>query len=74
MPIEALLLEGKPTPFLFCPKCHEPFEPFLRGQVVRFSWFGLRKRIWCLICRACKEIVGYETAPAHPQTTKEDER
>ena len=63
MPIEALLLEGKPTPFVACPKCGKSFDPFLRGQVARFDWFGLRKRIWCLICRQCKEIVGYEDAP-----------
>lgn len=44
-----------------CPKCGGMFDPFLRGQVARFSWFGLRKRIYCLICRACKEIVDYET-------------
>ena len=60
MPIEAVTLPGKPTPFTFCPKCREPFEPFLRGQVARFDWFGLRKHIFCLICWACKEIVGYE--------------
>jgi hypothetical protein len=45
-----------------CPNCREPFYPFLRGQVVRFDWFGLRKRIYCLICWACKEIVGHEDA------------
>ena len=47
-------------PLTRCPKCREPFEPFLRGQVTRFAWFGLRKRIYSLICYACKEIVGHE--------------
>jgi len=50
-----------------CPKCHEPFEAFLPGQVYRsgfrawFRWFFLGRPIeYALICRACKEIVGYE--------------
>jgi len=62
MPIEAIALPTKPVVFLSCPACAKPFEPFLRGQVARFDWFGLRKRIWCLICWRCKEIVGYEDA------------
>ena len=44
-----------------CPKCGAaPFDQFLPRQVVRFSWFGLRRRIYAVICRACKDIVGYE--------------
>ena len=61
MPIEAIVSEVLPVPFDQCPKCRRAFEPFLRGQVVRFDWWGLRKRIWALICYDCKEIVGYES-------------
>ena len=43
-----------------CPRCKKPFVPFMRGQVARFAWFGLRKKTLALICWACKEIVGYE--------------
>jgi len=43
-----------------CPKCNEDFRPFLRGMVVRFSWFGFVKKTYALICWECKEIVGYE--------------
>lgn len=45
-----------------CPRCKAaPFDQFLPGQIVRFDWFGLRKRIFAVICRACKNIVGYES-------------
>jgi hypothetical protein len=67
MPIEAILSRSMPEPFPVCPKCGAmPFESFLRGQVVRSSWywhrwwFRRRTDIWCVICRACKEIVGHE--------------
>lgn len=70
MPLEALVSDGMPVPFKDCPKCKKPFDPFLRGQVARFAWWGLRKRIWCLICRACKEIVGHEEIPL-PRTHRE---
>ena len=56
-----------------CPKCLTPFEPFIRGQVVRSSWtfwrFILnrpRRDVFCLICSACKNIVGYEPDPNRP--------
>ena len=58
-----LRLRDASVPLKDCPKCKAPFEPFLRGQVYKsflfiFSWpFGKSS---CLICRACKEIVGYE--------------
>lgn len=46
-----------------CPKCGaQPFDQFLPGQVVRFDWFGLRTRVFAVICGACKAIVGHETA------------
>ena len=60
MPMEAIWSEAMPAPFISCPKCGMPFDPFMRGQVARFDWFGFRKRIWCVICRACKGIVGHE--------------
>ena len=44
-----------------CPNCgHKPFESFMRGLVVRFSWFGLRKKNWAIICYKCKQVVGWE--------------
>jgi hypothetical protein len=53
----------------FCPLCNAPFEEFLPNQVCRDWWgwkafwarlFGRPKPgYWALICRDCKEIVGY---------------
>lgn len=64
-PMQAIWSMSKPQPFDYCPKCEAaPFECFLRGMVARFDWFGLRKRVWCVICRSCKEIVGHEEIPA----------
>lgn len=63
MPKEVLLLRQKPTAVDHCPRCHEPFSYFLRGQVQRSTrWFGvLWRRPYCaIICQACKEIVGWE--------------
>lgn len=63
MPIECTQLDGAPERLDYCPKCHEPFEAFLRGQVQRWprKWFIGPSRPHCaLICRACKDIVGYE--------------
>jgi phage terminase large subunit GpA-like protein len=63
MPIEYIRLEGKPVPFVTCPKCGEIFYPFLRGMVQRrrFRWLFWGPWPYCaLICRDCKEIVGYE--------------
>lgn len=69
-PIEATNLEGAKVPFEMCPRCGAyPFEPFLRGQVQRdvFSpWrallrlFGKTRPHCAVICRGCKEIVGWE--------------
>jgi len=60
MPMEAIWSDSMPEPFARCPHCRAPFRSFLRGQVARFSWFGLRRRTWAVICWACKDIVGYE--------------
>lgn len=64
MPMEAMWLQGAPLPFDRCPKCGCLFEPFLRGQVQRLPvrwWWPFKLRDYCaLICRSCKEIVGYE--------------
>ena len=60
MPIEAITYQHRSTPYKTCPKCGEDFECFLRGMIVRFSWFGLRKKCFAVICRACKNIVGHE--------------
>lgn len=70
MPIEAVILDLLPSPFAACPECGAaPFEPFLRGQVQRM-WPWTWRTLWlpigepqpycALICRECKEIVGYE--------------
>jgi len=59
-PIEALIADNLPNPLRWCPRCRRPFSPFMRGQVTRFGWFGLRRRVWALICWACKDIVGWE--------------
>ncbi len=70
MPIEVLTRAGEPAPLSKCPKCGaSPFEPFLRFQVARdvFSpWrallaaLGRGRPAFAVICRGCKEIVGYE--------------
>lgn len=65
MPAEYMLLKDLPSPIDNCPKCGAKFEPFLRGTVQRMrgrKWFFFGPYIgYCaLICRACKEIVGYE--------------
>lgn len=64
MPIEVTQLESQPEPFRYCPVCSAPFEAFLRGQVQRlpFVWYAPWKaQPYCaIICRSCKEIVGYE--------------
>jgi len=60
MPIETVLLRQAPLPLQFCPKCRRRFEPFMRGEVQSF-WRRLFGRPYCcVICRMCKEIVGYE--------------
>lgn len=64
MPIECILLEGRGVSLANCPKCEAPFEPFLRGQIQRSrrKWLIGPKRHYCaLICRGCKEIVGWES-------------
>jgi hypothetical protein len=67
MAIECGLLQNAPPPFKKCPKCDADFEPFLRGMVQRSPWpwwnilsIGDARPYCALICRACKEIVGYE--------------
>jgi hypothetical protein len=71
MPIEFTLLKDAPVPLSQCPKCGaSPFSPFMRGQVQRSKWswdwlvsvFTRRPFAYCaLICRHCKEVVGYES-------------
>lgn len=57
---EYVRLKDAPVLLQKCPKCGEAFEPFLRGLVRSWwrGWFGMASS--CVICRACKEIVGYE--------------
>lgn len=44
-----------------CPKCGlEPFEQFIPCHVRRFDFFGLRSKVWAVICKKCKEVVAWE--------------
>lgn len=60
MNLEYVRLRDATLPFEKCPKCLQTFEQFLRGLVCSYwrKWFG--RRYSCVICRNCKEIVGYE--------------
>lgn len=64
MPIEVVTRAGEPAIFEKCPNCGaEPFEPFLRFQVARrvYKYFVFGKwPFFAVICRDCKDIVGYE--------------
>jgi hypothetical protein len=57
---EYLRLKDAPYPIKICPKCQSAFSPFLRGLIKSYwrGWFRMKSS--CLICYACKEIVGYE--------------
>ena len=60
MPIECLLLSKAREVREYCPKCGARFEGFLRGMVHSF-WKRLFNKPYCaVICRTCKEIVGWE--------------
>lgn len=60
MPREYTLLENAPVPYVNCPVCDTPFEPFMRGLVQRSQ----SHRCYCaLICSHCQKIVGYEEPP-----------
>lgn len=65
MPVEVALLAAEAVQFGRCPRCDEPFYPFMRGEVQRSArpwWLFGRRRDYCaLICRACKDIVGWES-------------
>jgi uncharacterized CHY-type Zn-finger protein len=60
---------------LRCPVCAAyPVDFLCRGQVARFFnpltwlWRALREKPYpthCVICRDCKEIIGYEEADAN---------
>lgn len=78
MPPEVEKLRKMPVLLEVCPKCGTtPFEPFMRGQVQRSAlWHPLSWLSWlwsafeldpwpryALICRVCKEVVGWEGCP-----------
>lgn len=75
MPPEVEKLRNMPVLLEVCPKCGTtPFEPFMRGQVQRSAlwhplswlWATLHWNPWpycAVICRVCKEIVGWEGVP-----------
>jgi len=60
---EYMALKFKENPLNTCPACGAHFEPFMRGNVSN-AWRGLFAVFGtpyvCVICRACKEIVGHE--------------
>jgi predicted nucleic-acid-binding Zn-ribbon protein len=63
MPKEYSMLKNAPEKFDRCPSCHnEPFQSFMRGQVQKEKkWLFIKEREYCaVICKNCKEIVGYE--------------
>lgn len=65
MPLEYSALKDEVKPLEICPKCKAIFEPFLRGLVQRmwkrkYIFFGKYEGYCAVICRACKEIVGWE--------------
>jgi len=66
MPIEFKLLEKEPYAIEVCPNCGQRAPEFMRGLVQRskrFLWL-LWKRPYCaVICRNCKEIIGWESPP-----------
>ena len=64
-PIEVEQLANEVIPFGRCPNCDMVFVPFLRGQVQRSAWrwwwpFGKLRPYCALICRHCKNVVGWE--------------
>jgi hypothetical protein len=67
-PVEVTQLESQAIPFGRCPQCDAPFYPFLRGQVQRRAWplwpFWKMRAYCALICRECKNIVGWEMPDA----------
>ena len=63
---EYQILRHQPEPFTTCPHCGKPFVSFLRGKVQRGKrrmFIGPRRDYYAVICRECKEIVGYESPP-----------
>lgn len=61
-----------------CPHCDARFEPFLRWSIYRSGFVPWFRRSFgapmefAVICRACKDIVGYEVATdgnGNPQAT-----
>lgn len=60
MPIECETLKDKPTKNQ-CQKCKSKFEPFMRGQVQSFFRRVFGMNYCAIICRKCKEIVGWES-------------
>lgn len=69
MPWEFGALKDQSEPLERCPLCGASFESFLRGMV-QSSWRKFFRIEYCaVICRACKEIVGYE----HPYTFERKE-
>jgi len=60
MPKEFLTYRNREEIYLTCPKCQEPFEHFLRGLVQSFFRQITFRPYVAIICRSCKEIIGWE--------------
>ena len=60
MPIESLWLRDQPPLLAACPLCGWPFDQLMRRQVQSW-WRRLLRLPYCaVICRDCKEVVGWE--------------
>jgi len=60
MPKEFSQLEGKPLIFEKCPKCKSSLQIFQRGLVQSSIRKFLGMKYCAVICRYCKEIIGWE--------------
>lgn len=60
MPIEYQQLRHQQLEMDKCPKCYEPCPDFMRGQVQSFWRRILGMKYCAVICRRCRDIVGWE--------------
>ena len=60
MPVEFTLLKDKEQELKICPKCKKNIEYFMRGEVQSSLRKFFKLKYCAIICRSCKQIVGYE--------------
>jgi hypothetical protein len=60
MPIECEKLRLTPLAMNKCTKCFESSPDFMRGQVQSFWRRILGLKYCAVICRRCREIIGWE--------------